>query len=100
MNQRVVAQSNLPIFFQEPKLLKWKELDHRRNADHSTDYIKILNASQPTTKDRSSASDLEKEKKKLFKKLLSKMAPMAIQLPVPQNKNECLNVLKLKFEKD
>jgi hypothetical protein len=28
------------------------------------------------------------------------MAQMAIQLPVPQNKNECLNVLKLKFEKD
>ena len=103
MNLRVVAQSNLPIFFQEPKLLKWKELDHKKNADHSMDYIKILNASQPTTRDRSSVSDLEKEKKepaKLCKKLLSKMAAhQRITNKLMELKND-LNVLKLKFEKD
>ena len=76
MNQRVVAQSNLLIFFQELKLLKWKELDHKKNADHSMDYTKTHNAFPLITKDKSSVSDLAKEKKepvKLYKKLLSKM---------------------------
>ena len=93
MNQRVVAQSNLPIFFQELKWLKWKELDHRKNADHSMDFTKTLNASLLITKDKNSASDLAKEKKepvRLSKKQPSKMDPqnsLQMQLEVKSELN-------------
>ena len=54
------AQLSLQMYFLELKLLKWKELSLMTSADHSQDSTKIHSASAYITRDKSSASDLEK----------------------------------------